>query len=217
MKSLTNEEITMLRVDYTLKEFGEKDVADDPVAQFRTWFNEAVDARVNEPNAMTLATVGKDHRPSARIVLLKGFSDKGFTFFTNYNSHKGEQIRANPNVALVFCWLELQRQVRIEGVISKLSGQESDEYFYSRPLGSQIGAIVSPQSSIISSRQVLEQKYEALQKDPESAQIQRPENWGGYIVKPNLIEFWQGRTSRLHDRLEFKRNEDTWVRNRLAP
>lgn len=217
MKSLTNEEITMLRVDYTLKEFGEKDVADDPVVQFRTWFNEAVDARVNEPNAMTLATVGKDNRPSARIVLLKGFSDKGFTFFTNYNSHKGEQIRANPNVALVFCWLELQRQVRIEGVISKLSEKESDEYFYSRPLGSQIGAIVSPQSSIISSRQVLEQEYETLEKNMERTQIQRPENWGGYVVKPNLIEFWQGRTSRLHDRLEFKLNEDTWVRNRLAP
>ncbi|MES2689522.1 MAG: pyridoxamine 5'-phosphate oxidase [Bacteroidota bacterium] len=217
MKSLTNEEITMLRVDYTLKEFDEKDVADNPIEQFRTWFTEAVDAHVNEPNAMTLATVKKNNTPSARIVLLKGFSDKGFTFFTNYDSHKGEQISANPNVALVFCWLELQRQVRIEGVISKISEKESDAYFHSRPLGSQIGAIASPQSRIIISREVLEKEYKVLEKKLEHTQIQRPANWGGYVVKPKLVEFWQGRTSRLHDRLEFKLNEDTWVRNRLAP
>lgn len=217
MKSLTNEEITMLRVDYTLRQFDEKDVAANPVEQFRTWFNEAVDAHVNEPNAMTLATVKADNTPSARIVLLKGVSENGFTFFTNYNSHKGEQMAANPNVALVFCWLELQRQVRIEGTIKKLSEQESDEYFYSRPLGSQIGAVVSPQSSIISSRQVLEEEYKKLEKKLENTHIQRPANWGGYIVVPDLIEFWQGRTSRLHDRLEFKRNEDSWLRNRLAP
>lgn len=215
--SLTNEELKKLRVDYTLKKFDETDADENPVDQFRVWFKEALDTQVNEPNAMSLATVKKDGTPSARIVLLKGVSEKGFTFFTNYDSHKGEQLHENPNVALVFCWLELQRQVRIEGTVSKLSDQENDEYFYSRPLGSQIGAIVSPQSRIIPGREILEVEFERISKEVQAADIKRPAGWGGYLVKPHLIEFWQGRSSRLHDRLEFKLNEDSWIRNRLAP
>lgn len=217
MKLLTNEEIAMLRVDYTLKKFDETDVLPDPLEQFKVWFNEAVTAQVNEPNAMTLASVKPDGSPSARIVLLKGFDKEGFTFFTNYKSHKGEQLIHNPRVALVFCWLELQRQVRIEGTVYKLSDSENDAYFYSRPVGSQIGAVVSPQSQVISGRDVLERDYEIVEQGVGTAPIKRPEHWGGYIVKPAMVEFWQGRSSRLHDRFEFIRNEQAWIRNRLAP
>jgi pyridoxamine 5'-phosphate oxidase len=217
MKLLTNEEIAMLRVDYTLKKFDETDVLSDPIKQFEVWFNEAATAQVNEPNAMTLASVKADGSPSARIVLLKGFNEQGFTFFTNYKSHKGDQLLQNPKVALVFCWLELQRQVRIEGIAHKISDSENDAYFYSRPLGSQIGAVVSPQSQVIAGREVLEQDYHAVEQQVGVNPIKRPDHWGGYIVEPTLVEFWQGRSSRLHDRFEFIRNEQTWIRNRLAP
>lgn len=217
MNELTNKKIAALRVDYSLKEFDETHVLADPIKQFSVWFQEALEANVNEPNAMTLATVKQDNTPSARVVLLKGFNDAGFTFFTNYNSHKGQQIIQNPNVALVFCWLELQRQVRIEGKVSKISKQESDDYFYSRPLSSQIGAIASPQSTVIEGRHVLEQIYSAVENKLHEKAPERPEHWGGFKVEPTLIEFWQGRSSRLHDRFEFVRNGNDWRHNRLAP
>lgn len=217
MKSLTNEEIASLRVDYQLKKFDESEVLDNPLDQFKNWFEEALSANVNEPNAMTLATVKPGGKPSARIVLLKGVNEDGFTFFTNYTSHKGEQLGENPHVALVFCWLELQRQVRIEGVAYPLPADENDRYFYSRPLGSQIGAIVSPQSQVIANREVLETAYDRLERNADQELIKRPAHWGGYLVKPQLMEFWQGRSSRLHDRIEFVLNEDRWIRNRLAP
>lgn len=215
IKSLTNEEIASLRVDYTLKRFDEDDVHDNPIEQFRIWFNEAVQARVNEPNAMTLATVKSDLTPSARIVLLKGVHDEGFTFFTNYHSRKGQELEHNPNVAAVFCWLELQRQVRIEGTVTPLSDRENDEYFYSRPAGSQAGAIASFQSRVLESREELEQRHNAILAANEP--LTRPAYWGGYLIRPVLIEFWQGRSSRLHDRLEFKLNKGIWIRNRLSP
>jgi pyridoxamine 5'-phosphate oxidase len=217
MNELSNNKIAALRVDYSLKEFDETHVLADPLKQFSVWFKEALEANVNEPNAMTLATVKPDNTPSARIVLLKGFSELGFSFFTNYNSHKGKQLIQNPNVALVFCWLELQRQVRIEGRVIKLSKQENDEYFYSRPLGSQIGAIASPQSEVIAGRHVLEQNYSVVENELHEKEPERPDHWGGFLVIPTLIEFWQGRSSRLHDRFEFKKTENTWKRERLAP
>jgi pyridoxamine 5'-phosphate oxidase len=217
MNELTNKKIAALRVDYSLKEFDETHVLADPIKQFSAWFQEALETDVNEPNAMTLATVKQDNTPSARVVLLKGFSESGFSFFTNYNSHKGQQLLHNPNVALVFCWLELQRQVRIEGKVSKLSKEESDDYFYSRPLSSQIGAIASPQSTVIEGRHVLEQIYNAVENKLNEKAPERPEHWGGFKVEPTLIEFWQGRSSRLHDRFEFVRNENGWKYNRLAP
>jgi pyridoxamine 5'-phosphate oxidase len=217
MNELSNKQIAALRVDYSLKEFDETHVLQDPIKQFAIWFKEALDANVNEPNAMTLATVKPDNTPSARIVLLKGFSDAGFSFFTNYNSHKGEQLTQNPNVALVFCWLELQRQVRIEGKVTKLSKKENDEYFYSRPLSSQIGAIASPQSEVIAGRHILEQNYALVERELHKKEPERPEHWGGFIVEPKLIEFWQGRNSRLHDRFEFTKKQNEWKYKRLAP
>ena len=217
MNELSAEKIAAMRVDYSLKVFDETHVLANPIEQFKTWFAEAVNANVNEPNAMTLATVKPNHTPSARIVLLKGFSEKGFTFFTNYDSHKGEQLSLNNHVALVFCWLELQRQVRIEGTVSKLSDKENDEYFYSRPLGSQIGAIASPQSKVIAGRHILEQNYNLVESELHLKEPERPLNWGGYLVEPTLIEFWQGRSSRLHDRFEFIKTGDIWAKNRLAP
>ncbi len=217
MNELTNKKISALRVDYSLKEFDETHVLSDPIKQFSVWFKEALEANVNEPNAMTIATVKPDNTPSARVVLLKGYSELGFSFFTNYNSHKGQQLIQNPNVALVFCWLELQRQVRIEGKVSKLSKQENDEYFYSRPLGSQIGAIASPQSQIIAGRHVLEQNYSVVESELHEKEPERPEHWGGFVVEPTLIEFWQGRSSRLHDRFEFTKFDNGWKHNRLAP
>lgn len=211
---INNNQLAALREEYSLKQFDEKQVDSNPFNQFATWFNEAVNAQVPEPNAMTLATVNQNNMPSARIVLLKNFSDNGFSFFTNYDSHKGQALDKNPHVALVFCWLELQRQIRVEGVVTKLSAKENDDYFYSRPRGSQIGAIASAQSTILPNRSVLEQKIEEI---AQQETIKRPLNWGGYLVKPQLIEFWQGRSSRLHDRFVFTLHENTWQRNRLAP
>lgn len=216
---LSSEQIANLRVDYALRSFSEPDLHIDPLIQFATWFEEALNAEVNEPNAMTLATASPDGKPSARIVLLKGISDQGFTFFTNYESRKGLEMQLNPNVALVFCWLELQRQVRIEGTISKVSPEESDEYFASRPLKSQLGAIASAQSTPLASREELERRFDSLTIQYENNQPARPLNWGGYLVTPTNIEFWQGRQSRLHDRFVYQRNQiDTsWNITRLSP
>lgn len=213
MATVDNQIIASLREEYTLKTLLEDDILNNPITQFKVWFEEALKAKVPEPNIMTLATVKPDGSPSARIVLLKGITEHGFTFFTNYASAKGMQMLTNNKVALVFCWLELQRQVRIEGSITQLSQAENDEYFYSRPKESQLGAIASPQSQIIASREILEQNYQAAEK----TEITRPETWGGYLVTPNLIEFWQGRSSRLHDRIAFTKTSAQWEKCRLAP
>lgn len=210
--------IANLRVDYALKTFNEKELVKDPFKQFSIWFSEAIEAKVNEPNAMTLATVKPDGRPSARIVLLKGVDENGFVFFTNYESNKGKELANNPNVAIVFCWLELQRQVRIEGIVKKITAEESDAYFNSRPHGSKVGAHASPQSTVIENREILEKRFAEMEEIFSKQPIMRPENWGGYRIEPTSIEFWQGRQSRLHDRFLFnKLGGEIWVVNRLAP
>ncbi|MES1216049.1 MAG: pyridoxamine 5'-phosphate oxidase [Bacteroidota bacterium] len=212
------ENIADLRKNYSQKKLLEKDVASDPIHQFKEWWKEAVAAGIEEPNAMTLATASMDAVPSARIVLLKDFSDKGFVFFTNYDSYKGQQLAENPKACLVFFWKEIERQVRITGLAMKISPEENDVYFFSRPLESQIGAITSPQSQVIETREWLDEKYSKLEKEFQHNKIQRPSNWGGYIVKPVIIEFWQGRPGRLHDRIQYTLNENgDWKLERLAP
>jgi pyridoxamine 5'-phosphate oxidase len=193
-------------------------MAADPVMQFEKWWKEALSAEVYEANAMVLATAGTDGFPSARIVLLKEFSMKGFVFFTNYNSFKGLQIAENPKACLVFFWKELERQIRITGIVNKISEEENDAYFYSRPLQSQVGAVVSPQSHVIENRNWLDNNYIKLLADAEKTPVQRPIYWGGYMVKPVIIEFWQGRPGRLHDRLQYSlANDGQWKIERLAP
>jgi pyridoxamine 5'-phosphate oxidase len=206
-----------LRLDYTRGGLHESDAGDDPIAFFQSWFEQVQQSEVVEPNAMTLCTATPEGKPSARIVLLKGFDARGFTFFTNYESHKATELEANPFAALLFLWKELERQVRIEGVVSKTSESESDAYFTSRPRGSQLGAWASEQSTVISGREVLEARLKELQLQYGDGPIPRPPHWGGYRLAPTLIEFWQGRPSRLHDRIRFRKVESAWVRERLSP
>lgn len=210
-------DLASIRRDYILKKLSETDIDPDPVSQFKTWLNEAIEACVNEPTAMALATSTKDGHPSVRIVLLKKVAQNGFVFFTNYNSHKGRQILENPHAALAFYWSELERQVRVEGKVAKLSEKDSDEYFYSRPLGSRIGAWASPQSEVIPSRAFLDEMVLKYQKQFQSGTIERPSNWGGFCLEPRVIEFWQGRESRLHDRIQFTKEDSKWKIDRLAP
>ncbi|MEP7376667.1 MAG: pyridoxamine 5'-phosphate oxidase [Chitinophagaceae bacterium] len=211
-------DIAGIRKTYSQKTLSEKDIEPNPIKQFDKWWQEAIASDIDEVNAMTLATASADGIPSARIVLLKGFSEKGFVFFTNYDSYKGKQLLENPKACLVFFWKELERQVRITGIVQKTSVQESDDYFYSRPAGSQIGASVSPQSTAIETREWLETRYAELEKKVNDSPIQRPDHWGGYVVKPVIMEFWQGRPSRLHDRIEYSLQEDgNWKIERLAP
>ncbi len=213
-----NHDIQNLRREYRLRSLLEKDVDSNPMLQFENWWNEAIQNNIIEPNAMTLATCGATGKPSARIVLLKGIHEDGFLFFTNYDSRKGKEIANNPSVSLVFLWKEIERQVRIEGMAEKISPVESDAYFSKRPRESRIGAWSSPQSKPIESREVLQKKYEDYSKKFNTDDIPRPENWGGYIVRPNLIEFWQGRHGRLHDRLQYTIDaEKIWKIERLAP
>ena len=210
--------ISDIRKDYMLKALLEKDVEPNAIKQFDKWWQEALNSDITEVNAMTLATASADGVPSARIVLLKGYDEKGFVFYTNYDSFKGRQMGENPRACLVFFWKELERQVRITGLVEKVSAAESDAYFGSRPQGSQIGALVSPQSQVIESREWLEQREKAYAKDLSNIQLIRPPHWGGYRVKPICIEFWQGRPSRLHDRIQYTLQEDaTWMIERLAP
>lgn len=211
-------DIAAIRKDYSQRQLTEEEVAPDPVLQFSKWWDEALTSEIEEVNAMTLATASIDGMPSARIVLLKGFDKKGFTFFTNYDSYKAQQLAENPKACLVFFWKELERQVRITGIIEKLSNSESDEYFNSRPEGSRVGAWASPQSRVIESREWLDNKYEELTNTMKGKNIVRPEHWGGYIVKPVIAEFWQGRPSRLHDRIQYTLQENgNWKIERLAP
>jgi pyridoxamine 5'-phosphate oxidase len=214
---LTKENIQNLRQDYLAAELAEQDVDHNPIVQFQKWFKDAIDAQLYEPNVMTLATSDRFGRPSARIVLLKGVDNDGFVFFTNYESSKGQHLLENPQAALVFFWAELQRQVRVEGVVSKVADEVSDAYFHSRPAGSQIGALASPQSKVIGDRSLLEIKVTELTAQYTGREIPRPLNWGGYLVEPTKIEFWQGRSSRLHDRIVYELIDGSWIINRLAP
>jgi pyridoxamine 5'-phosphate oxidase len=209
--------IADIRKDYSKRQLLEGEILPEPIQQFDQWWQDALVAEIDEANAMTLATASVDGIPSARTVLLKGFSEKGFVFFTNYNSYKGKQLADNPKACLVFFWKELERQVRITGLVSKVSEKESDEYFYSRPAESRIGASISPQSQVIESREWLESQFNKI-KAQDASTIKRPAHWGGYRVMPVLIEFWQGRPGRLHDRIEYSLKEDgTWSIERLAP
>lgn len=214
-----------LRRDYARASLDVADVKADPFEQFQHWFQEALRAEVLEPNAMTLATIDPNGRPSARIVLIKGVDAHGVTFFTNYQSRKGQALAANPYASLVFFWPELERQVRIDGKVGKVSAEESEEYYRSRPLGSKLGAWASPQSEVIADRAWLEARQTELQQSfPEQSSLEppRPENWGGYRLAPDRFEFWQGRPSRLHDRIQYRLSQrpfasPSWVIERLAP
>jgi len=222
-------EIADIRKDYKLASLEEADVAANPIDQFTRWWNEAVASQIDEVNAMTLATANAAGVPAARIVLLKGYNPNGFIFFTNYESDKGKNLAQNPHAALVFFWKELERQIRIEGTVQKVSTEESDRYFNSRPASSRIGAWASPQSAVIENRMVIEQNVERYSSIFANDSIERPDHWGGYIVKPTSIEFWQGRSSRLHDRIKYTlensaynaatdtRTDLNWKIERLAP
>lgn len=210
--------IADIRKDYRLQTLDEAGVSADPIQQFGVWWQEALQSEIVEVNAMTLATANEQGVPSARIVLLKGYDERGFVFFSNYESKKAGDLQVNPVASLVFFWKELERQVRISGSVEKVTELESDQYFQSRPEGSRIGAWASPQSTVISSRQVIEEKVEALQAAFEGKEIPRPLHWGGYRVVPTKIEFWQGRSSRLHDRIQYTLQSDgNWIIERLAP
>jgi pyridoxamine 5'-phosphate oxidase len=210
--------IADIRKDYQQKSLLEADVHTNAIQQFGRWWEEATQSEILEVNAMTLATASADGLPAARIVLLKGFDEKGFTFFTNYNSFKGKQLQENPRACLVFFWKELERQVRITGLVETISAKESDEYYNSRPMNSRIGAWASPQSQVITNRSWLEDNEQQYEKDFEGKSINRPPHWGGYRVRPTIIEFWQGRPSRLHDRIQYTLQDNgNWLIERLAP
>jgi len=216
-------DLANLRREYAQAELTREHVSDDPVEQFREWFSAAQDADVDDPNAMTLATAAPDGTPSARIVLLKGVDNRGFRFFTNYESRKGTELGQNPHAALVFYWSPLERQVRVEGAVERVPEEESTAYFERRPRGSQLGAWASPQSRVVESRDRLEAELDHAKETYSDAEsVPRPPNWGGYILRPIQIEFWQGRPNRLHDRIRYRRSdvddgEERWTIDRLAP
>ncbi|MBM0742396.1 pyridoxamine 5'-phosphate oxidase [Phormidium sp. CLA17] len=212
-----NLSIADLRLNYTRQSLLEADIHPDPIQQFQIWFNQAVTANLLEPNAMTLATASTSGTPSARIVLLKGVDERGFVFYTNYNSQKGQELISNPQAALVFLWGELERQVRIAGAVEKIADQETEMYFHSRPKSSQLGAWASEQSQVIPNREVLEQRLADLDQEYQNQDVPRPAHWGGFRVVPHAIEFWQGRPSRLHDRLRYQFEADNWMIERLSP
>lgn len=212
-----NPSIADLRLNYTRQSLLEANIHPDPIQQFQTWFNQAVEANLLEPNAMTLATASPNGTPSARIVLLKGVDQRGFVFYTNYNSQKGQELAANPQAALVFLWGELERQVRVAGAVEKIADQETEAYFNSRPHSSQLGAWASDQSCVIPNREGLEQRLTDLTEQYQDQAVPRPLHWGGFRVIPQAIEFWQGRPSRLHDRLRYRLEADHWIVERLSP
>jgi len=205
------------RKDYNRLSLSEGELDPDPIRQFHRWFEAATLSAIPEPNAMVLATASPAGRPSARIVLLRGYDERGFVFFTNYESRKGRELEANPHAALVFHWHDLERQVRVEGPVVRSAVEESDAYFQSRPAGSRLGAWASHQSEVIADREILEARIRALELEYADRPIPRPEHWGGYRVVPTVIEFWQGRPSRLHDRLRYTRSEGGWLIERLSP
>lgn len=210
--------IADIRKNYAHKKLTEKKAAANPLKQFAKWWKQALAAEIDEVNAMTLATASADGFPSARIVLLKGFDENGFSFFTNYQSYKGRQLEENPKACLVFFWKELERQVRITGLVEKLPPAVSDDYFQSRPAASQLGAITSPQSQVVTGRDWLDEKYKEIKTTYKGEKIIRPSHWGGYLVKPVIMEFWQGRPGRLHDRLQYTLQQNgEWRLERLAP
>lgn len=216
---ISSKAIQDLREDYRNGTLEDSDVLASPFAQFNQWFQHALDSQILEPNAMTIATVTATGRPNARIVLLKGFDENGFVFYTNYNSQKGRELKQTPFATLVFNWLDLQRQIRIEGRVEKITPEASTHYFQARPKSSQIGAWASPQSTVITDRKVLEDNVTQLQEQyREAEQLPRPAHWGGFRVIPDKIEFWQGRSSRLHDRIRYLLQTDgSWNIERLAP
>jgi pyridoxamine 5'-phosphate oxidase len=207
-----------MRQEYTTRGLRRKDLHENPIKQFELWFNQAIQANITEPNAMNFATVGSDLMPSIRTVLLKMYDENGFVFFSNYKSKKAQQLEQNPNCAALFAWLDLERQVKIEGVCEKISTQESLKYFLSRPKGSQIGAYISQQSQVVSSRSLLEAKFNEIKNKFLKGEVPFPSFWGGYMIKPLAIEFWQGGKDRLHDRFEYRKQKDgSWEINRLEP
>jgi pyridoxamine 5'-phosphate oxidase len=209
--------VSNLRNNYTLNELSENNVSSSPFIQFSEWFKDAMDAKLLEINAMVLSTI-KNGRPSARVVLLKRFDENGFVFFTNYTSHKGQELARNNAACLTFFWDKLERQVRIEGLMEKVSSEDSDVYFWSRPRESQIGAWVSDQSTVIEGREMLDEKLAFYQQKFENEQIiPRPQHWGGYVLQPQSVEFWQGRPNRLHDRLLYTHENESWKIERLSP
>ena len=207
-----------MRKDYGTSGLLEKDLAKNPFRQFEQWFQEAEAAKVTEPNAMTLATVDRDGRPSARTVLLKGCDGRGFVFYTNYESRKGRELATNARATLLFPWVALERQVTVEGPVARVTREEAEVYFHSRPRASQLAAWASPQSTVIAGRAVIEESYRVIEKKYEGREVPLPPQWGGYRVTPETVEFWQGRRSRLHDRLRYRRETNgDWVIERLAP
>lgn len=214
---MNKEQLQNLRQEYSKLALNENEVDSNPLNQFQKWLKEALDAEVPEPNAMTLATVDADHKPHSRIMLLKGVDEEGFTFFTNFASNKGAELEQNPHASLCFLWLELERQVRVDGKIEKIPDQESEEYFKQRPYQSQLGALASVQSEVVESREYLENKIKNLENTYPIGKVPKPDTWGGYKLIPEAIEFWQGRPSRLHDRILFEREDDSWNIKRLSP
>jgi pyridoxamine 5'-phosphate oxidase len=216
--SLMSTSIADMRKEYSRQSLEVSDVNADPVVQFQRWFDEATRSELPEPNAMHLSTVTREGKAAGRIVLLKGIEDGAFVFYTNYQSRKGQQMKQAPWVSLTFFWAELERQVRIEGSVDKLPAEQSTAYFHSRPRGSQIGAWVSPQSEVIPDRTFLVNRLEELEKQFEGQEVPRPEHWGGYAVRAEMVEFWQGRPNRLHDRIRYSQGaEGQWIIERLAP
>jgi pyridoxamine 5'-phosphate oxidase len=210
-------DLARMRMEYALEGLDEQAAGDDPVALFRTWLDGAIAAGVHEPNAMALATATPDGRPSVRIVLLKGLDERGLVFFTGYESRKGLELTANPRAAAALLWHPLERQVRVEGPVTRLDDAESDTYFASRPRRAQISAVASPQSAVLAGREVLEQRVAEVEQFFDGSEVERPPVWGGYRIGLESVEFWQGRPSRLHDRLRYVRDGDSWRRQRLAP
>lgn len=209
--------VANFRNEYLVHGIDESTLKENPIDQFEVWFQEAVNSKVPEPNALHLATATREGKPSGRVMLLKGFDESGFVFYTNYSSRKGEELASNNQAAITFLWIELFRQVRIEGTITKVSETESDNYFHSRPRTSQLGALVSIQSKPLASRVELEARFAAAEKEYSGKEIPRPETWGGFCLKPIEVEFWQGRASRLHDRIVYRLQQETWIKQRLFP